>query len=111
MVEWAGELMERRWGRAAKGGLRPVNGPFGHTAFLLVAQRRQAASKGKGASEGEGTGEGEGASEASLATAAAEPPPAGQQSSAASAGRAFEHRPSMATAWRTIIWSWLHGRR
>ena len=39
-VEWAGELMEREWGRASKGGMRPVNGPFGHTAFLLVAQRR-----------------------------------------------------------------------
>jgi tRNA (adenine57-N1/adenine58-N1)-methyltransferase len=39
-VEWAGELMEREWGRASKGGVRPVNGPFGHTAFLLVAQRR-----------------------------------------------------------------------
>ncbi len=38
-VEWAGELMEREWGRASKGGVRPVNGPFGHTAFLLVAQR------------------------------------------------------------------------
>ena len=38
-VEWAGELMEREWGKAAKGGMRPVNGPFGHTAFLLVAQR------------------------------------------------------------------------
>ena len=37
-VEWAGELMEREWGRASKGGMRPVNGPFGHTAFLLVAQ-------------------------------------------------------------------------
>ena len=37
--EWAGELMEREWGRASKGGMRPVNGPFGHTAFLLVAQR------------------------------------------------------------------------
>ena len=41
-VEWAGEIVERRWGRASKGGLRPVNGPFGHTAFLLVAQRRAA---------------------------------------------------------------------
>jgi tRNA (adenine57-N1/adenine58-N1)-methyltransferase len=40
-VEWAGELMEREWGRASKGGMRPVNGPFGHTAFLLVAQRIQ----------------------------------------------------------------------
>jgi tRNA (adenine57-N1/adenine58-N1)-methyltransferase len=38
-VEWAGELMGREWGRASKGGMRPVNGPFGHTAFLLVAQR------------------------------------------------------------------------
>jgi len=38
-VEWAGELMQREWGRASKGGMRPVNGPFGHTAFLLVAQR------------------------------------------------------------------------
>ena len=38
-VEWAGELMERQWGKASKGGMRPVNGPFGHTAFLLVAQR------------------------------------------------------------------------
>lgn len=36
-VEWAGELMAREWGRAAKGGMRPVNGPFGHTAFLLIA--------------------------------------------------------------------------
>ena len=40
VVEWAGELMQREWGRASKGGMRPVNGPFGHTAFLLVAQRR-----------------------------------------------------------------------
>jgi len=40
-VEWAGELMEREWGRAAKGGMRPVNGPFGHTAFLLLAQRNR----------------------------------------------------------------------
>ncbi len=39
-VEWAGELMERQWGRASKGGVRPVNGPFGHTAFLLVAHKR-----------------------------------------------------------------------
>lgn len=39
-VEWAGELMERQWGKASKGGMRPVNGPFGHTAFLLIAQRR-----------------------------------------------------------------------
>ena len=39
-VEWAGELMQREWGRASKGGVRPVNGPFGHTAFLLLAQQR-----------------------------------------------------------------------
>lgn len=38
-IEWAGELMEREWGMASKGGIRPVNGPFGHTAFLLIAQR------------------------------------------------------------------------
>lgn len=38
-VEWAGELIERQWGKASKGGMRPVNGPFGHTAFLLIAQR------------------------------------------------------------------------
>tara|TARA_B100000902_G_C27294759_1_gene909265 strand:- start:1172 stop:1972 length:801 start_codon:yes stop_codon:yes gene_type:complete len=36
-IEWAGELIERTWGRAMKGGIRPVNGPFGHTAFLLIA--------------------------------------------------------------------------
>ena len=36
-IEWAGELIERKWGRAMKGGIRPVNGPFGHTAFLLFA--------------------------------------------------------------------------
>ena len=39
-IEWAGELIERQWGKASKGGVRPVNGPFGHTAFLLVAYRR-----------------------------------------------------------------------
>ena len=39
-VEWAGELMERQWGLTSKGGMRPVNGPFGHTAFLLIAQKR-----------------------------------------------------------------------
>ena len=36
----AGEVIEREWGKASKGGVRPVNGPFGHTAFLLIAQRR-----------------------------------------------------------------------
>ena len=40
IVEWAGELMERQWGLTSKGGMRPVNGPFGHTAFLLIAQKR-----------------------------------------------------------------------
>ncbi len=40
-VEWAGELMERKWGMASKGGMRPVNGAFGHTAFLLFAYRKQ----------------------------------------------------------------------
>ena len=39
-IEWAGELMERQWGVTSKGGMRPVNGPFGHTAFLLIAQKR-----------------------------------------------------------------------
>mgnify|MGYP001169295507 FL=1 len=39
-IEWAGELMERQWGKASKGGMRPVNGPFGHTAFLLIAHKR-----------------------------------------------------------------------
>ena len=38
-IEWAGEMMERQWGRASKGGMRPVNGPFGHTAFLLIAHK------------------------------------------------------------------------
>lgn len=40
-VEWAGELMERKWGIASKGGMRPVNGAFGHTAFILIAYRKQ----------------------------------------------------------------------
>ena len=38
-IEWAGELIERAWGRASKGGIRPVNGPFGHTAFILIAAK------------------------------------------------------------------------
>ncbi len=41
-VDWAGEIMERPWSRASRGGVRPSNGPFGHTAFLLIAQRRSA---------------------------------------------------------------------
>ena len=39
-IEWAGEIIEREWGKASKGGVRPVNGPFGHTAFLLIAQKK-----------------------------------------------------------------------
>ena len=41
VVEWAGELIERPWGRASRGGIRPVNGPFGHTAFLLIATKKE----------------------------------------------------------------------
>lgn len=41
-IDWAGEIMERPWSRASRGGVRPSNGPFGHTAFLLIAQRRTA---------------------------------------------------------------------
>jgi len=36
-VEWAGELIDRVWTRASKGGVRPGNNPMGHTAFLLTA--------------------------------------------------------------------------
>ena len=36
-VEWAAEMIERPWGRASKGGVRPTKGTFGHTAFLLIA--------------------------------------------------------------------------
>lgn len=36
-VEWAAEMIERPWGRASKGGIRPTKGSFGHTAFLLIA--------------------------------------------------------------------------
>jgi len=39
-IEWSGEMIQRQWGKASKGGVRPVNGPFGHTAFLLLAQRK-----------------------------------------------------------------------
>jgi len=38
-VDWAGELMERLWKRASRGGVRPGNTPMGHTAFLLMAHR------------------------------------------------------------------------
>ena len=40
-VEWAGEIIERQWGKASRVGVLPVNGPLGHTAFLLLAQRRK----------------------------------------------------------------------
>ena len=36
VVDWAGELMQRQWGSASKGGVRPVTGQFGHTEFLLL---------------------------------------------------------------------------
>jgi tRNA (adenine57-N1/adenine58-N1)-methyltransferase len=39
-IEWCGEIIAREWGKTSKGGMRPVNGPFGHTAFLLIAQRK-----------------------------------------------------------------------
>ena len=39
IVEWAGEMVERRWVKASKGGVRPGNQPMGHTAFLLIAAR------------------------------------------------------------------------
>lgn len=35
-VEWAGEVIERRWSKASRGGVRPGNQPVGHTAFLLI---------------------------------------------------------------------------
>ena len=36
-IEWAGEVIERRWSKASRGGVRPGNQPVGHTAFLLIA--------------------------------------------------------------------------
>ncbi len=36
-VEWAGEMIERRWALTKRGGVRPSNTPIGHTAFLLIA--------------------------------------------------------------------------
>ena len=39
VVEWAGEIIERRWVKASKGGVRPGNQPMGHTAFLLIAAK------------------------------------------------------------------------
>ncbi|MED6297385.1 MAG: methyltransferase domain-containing protein [Candidatus Thermoplasmatota archaeon] len=38
-VDWAGEMMERVWTKASRGGVRPGNTPMGHTAFLLIAER------------------------------------------------------------------------
>lgn len=39
VVEFAGEMIERRWSKAARGGVRPGNQPMGHTAFLLIAAK------------------------------------------------------------------------
>ncbi|MEC9200307.1 MAG: hypothetical protein VYA79_02195, partial [Candidatus Thermoplasmatota archaeon] len=39
IVEWAGEMIERRWVKASKGGVRPGNTPIGHTAFLLISAK------------------------------------------------------------------------
>ena len=38
-IEWAGEIIERKWSKASKGGVRPGNQPMGHTAFLLIAAK------------------------------------------------------------------------
>ena len=38
-VDWAGEMMDRVWTKASRGGVRPGNTPMGHTAFLLIAER------------------------------------------------------------------------
>ena len=38
-VDWAGEIIERVWTKASRGGVRPGNTPMGHTAFLLIAER------------------------------------------------------------------------
>lgn len=39
VIEWAGEMIERRWVKASKGGVRPGNTPIGHTALLLIAAK------------------------------------------------------------------------
>ena len=39
VVEFAGEIIERRWAKAGRGGVRPGNQPMGHTAFLLIAAK------------------------------------------------------------------------
>ncbi|MEE2758547.1 MAG: methyltransferase domain-containing protein [Candidatus Thermoplasmatota archaeon] len=38
-VDWAGEMIERVWTKASRGGVRPGNTPMGHTAFMLIAER------------------------------------------------------------------------
>mgnify|MGYP006081959735 CR=1 FL=1 len=39
IVEWAGEMIERKWVKASKGGVRPGNTPIGHTAFLIIGAK------------------------------------------------------------------------
>ena len=39
VIEWAGEVIERRWVKPSKGGVRPGNPPMGHTAFLLISAK------------------------------------------------------------------------
>jgi tRNA (adenine57-N1/adenine58-N1)-methyltransferase len=39
VVEWAGEIIERKWTKASKGGVRPGNTPIGHTAFLILSAK------------------------------------------------------------------------
>jgi tRNA (adenine57-N1/adenine58-N1)-methyltransferase len=39
VIEFAGEMVERRWSKATKGGVRPGNQPMGHTAFLLIGAK------------------------------------------------------------------------
>jgi len=38
-IEWSGEMIERRWSIASKGGVRPSNTPIGHTAFIIIATK------------------------------------------------------------------------
>ena len=44
-IEWAGEVIERRWSKASRGGVRPGNQPVGHTAFLLIAAEQLVAEE------------------------------------------------------------------
>ena len=39
VIEWAGEVIERKWVKASKGGVRPGNQPMGHTAILLISAK------------------------------------------------------------------------